>query len=69
METLTRKEAAELLKLNPKTLDYFVRTSQIPFSRLGKRCVRFDKARLERWFHEREMVEYHVGRNNNKADG
>jgi len=59
-EILTRKEAAEMLKLPIRTVDYYVSTNQIPFSRLGKRNVRFDSARLMDWFHEREGVEYRI---------
>jgi excisionase family DNA binding protein len=56
---LTRKEAAELLRLPARTLDYLVCTKQIPFSRIGKRNVRFSRKRLEEWFKERESIEYH----------
>ena len=57
---LTRKEAADLLKIPPRTLDYLVSTKQIPFSRLGRRSVRFSRARLFEWFREREGVEYRL---------
>jgi hypothetical protein len=36
-----------------------VTTKQIPFSRIGKRNVRFSRKRLEEWFREREHIEYH----------
>ncbi len=58
MEILTRKETATLFKIPVRTLDYLVQTDQIPFSRLGKRSVRFDKGRLAEWFAEREGVEF-----------
>lgn len=32
-----------------RTIDYLVSTNQIPFSRLGKRAVRFDSDRLDQW--------------------
>lgn len=57
-EILTRLEASELLKLPVRTLDYLVATGQIPYSRVGKRCVRFKYKRLMEWFDERENVEY-----------
>lgn len=59
-EFLTRKEAAELLKMPMRTLDYLVGTNQIPFARLGKRMVRFSETRLKEWFREREGIEYHT---------
>ncbi len=60
MEILIRQEAAEFLKIPMRTLDYLVQTDQIPFSRVGKRSVRFDKQRLIEWFHGREKVEYRM---------
>lgn len=55
---LTRKEAAKEYKIPLGTMDYLISTNQIPFSRIGKRSVRFARERLERWFREREGVEY-----------
>jgi excisionase family DNA binding protein len=55
---LTRKEVAAIFKLNLRTLDYLVATNQIPFSRLGKRMVRFDKERLLQCFKDREGISY-----------
>ena len=62
-EILVRKEASEMLKLPIRTIDYLVATGQIPFSRLGKRSVRFSKARLLDWFKEREGVEFRHKKN------
>ncbi len=64
---LTRKEAAEMLKLPRRTLDYLVGTSQIPFSRLGKRNVRFSLSRLMEWLRERENVEFRINHPAKKA--
>jgi excisionase family DNA binding protein len=64
---LTRKEAAEMLKLPRRTLDYLVGTSQIPFSRLGKRNVRFSRSRLMEWLRERENVEFRINHPAKKA--
>jgi len=55
-EILTRKEVAEMLKLPRRTLDYLVATGQIPFSRIGKRSVRFSRSRLMQWLGEREGI-------------
>lgn len=57
-EILTRKEAAKEYKIPLGTMDYLVGTNQIPYSRIGKRNVRFSRERLQRWFREREGVEY-----------
>ena len=56
-EILTREEVSKFFKMPVRTIDYLVSTKQIPFSRLGKRSVRFSKKRLEQWFKEREFVE------------
>ena len=56
-EYLKRKDVAEMFKMPIRTVDYLVTTGQIPFSRLGKRSVRFHKDRLKEWFAEREGVE------------
>jgi len=57
-EILTRVEASDMLKLRLRTLDYLVQTGQIPFSRIGKRCVRFSRARLLQYLVDREGVEF-----------
>lgn len=57
-QILKRKEAAEFLKIPLKTLDYLVRTGQIPFSRIGKRLVRFSQDRLVEYLQEREGIEF-----------
>jgi len=61
-EILTRGEAADLLKLPKRTLDYLVGTGQIPFARIGKRSVRFTRKRLLEWLVEREGIEYRLSR-------
>lgn len=58
MTVLTREQVAELLQMPIRTIDYFVATGQIPFSRVGKRGVRFSKERIIDWFNEREGVQY-----------
>ena len=65
-EILTRTEAAGMLKMPRRTLDYLVATGQIPFSRIGKRSVRFTRSRLLKWLQEREGIEYRLPR---AADG
>ena len=65
MEILTRPEAAKKLKIPIRTIDYLVSTNQIPFSRIGKRGIRFDADRLKEWFKEREGVEF---RHKKRAD-
>lgn len=58
-EFLTRKEVADLFKLPLRTVDYLVSTGQLPYSRLGKRSVRFSRSRLEEHFKSREGVAFH----------
>ena len=55
-EVLNKNEAAEFLKMSPKTIDYLIVSDQIPYSRLGKRSVRFGRTRLMEWLGEREGI-------------
>jgi excisionase family DNA binding protein len=57
-EVLTRKEASEMIKISVATLDYLVNTQQIPYSRVGKRGVRFLRSRLLEYLREREGVQF-----------
>jgi len=57
-EILKRIEVSEMFQMPVRTVDYLVSTNQIPYSRLGKRSVRFNKDRLMRWFEEREGIEF-----------
>ena len=61
---LKRKDVSEKFQMPVRTVDYLVATGQIPFSRVGKRGVRFDEKRLQEWFLEREGVEF---RHNKKS--
>ncbi len=60
-EVYTRQEVSDIFKIPLKTIDYMVRTGQIPFFRPSRRLVRFNSDRLKEWMHEREMVEYRLG--------
>jgi excisionase family DNA binding protein len=66
VEILTRKEVSERLKIPVRTIDYLVSTQQIPFSRIGKRSVRFSCTRIEKWFNDREGIEFRQNRQKDK---
>jgi excisionase family DNA binding protein len=51
-EVLDAEEACEYLKIARVTLYKYVRTGQIPATKLG-RIWRFQKAALEKWMSER----------------
>jgi excisionase family DNA binding protein len=55
-EIMNKLEVAEVFKLNPRTLQYLISTKQIPFSRVGKRIIRFSRQRLLEWLREREGI-------------
>jgi excisionase family DNA binding protein len=57
-EYLTRDELSALIKVPKATIDYWVTTGGIPFSRLGRRTVRFSRARIAEFMKEREGVEF-----------
>ena len=58
-EIISRQEVCKLLALNPSTVDYFVRTQQIPFLRLGARSIRFAKDEVMQWALSKKNVAYH----------
>ena len=62
LQILTRQDVSKTFKIPLKTVDYLVRTGQIPFFRTGKRGVRFNADRLAEWTVEREGVEYRLGK-------
>ncbi|MBL7177295.1 MAG: helix-turn-helix domain-containing protein [Desulfobacteraceae bacterium] len=62
-EILTRQGVSEFLKMPVRTIDYLVQTGQIPFTRPGKRLVRFNKFDIEAWLEDRKNIEYRMPRN------
>ena len=60
MKILTKNEVAELLQVSPQTINFWIKTNQIPYSRTGKRAVRFLESRIEAWMKERENVQYRM---------
>ena len=69
MEILTRQDVSKFFKLPIRTVDYLVQTDQIPFSRLGKRGVRFSRSRLEKWFQDREGIEFRHSKSHGGNNG
>ena len=61
-EIMTRNDVADEFQIPLRTVDYLVSTGQIPFSRIGRRSVRFTRGRLMEWLREREGVEYRLPR-------
>jgi hypothetical protein len=55
-EIMNKGEVEQVFKLNPRTLQYLISTHQIPYSRVGKRTIRFSRRRLMEWMREREGV-------------
>jgi excisionase family DNA binding protein len=64
-EVLTKMEAAEFLKVPLQTVDWLVKSNQIPYSRIGKRIVRFSRNRLVEYLAEREGIEARYGKGQN----
>lgn len=61
-DIMNKPEAARMLGVSIRTLDYLVFTKQVPFISFGKRALRFSKNRLGHWLKERENVEYRLRR-------
>jgi len=64
-DIINKPEAALMLGVSVRTLDYLVFTKQVPFIRFGKRALRFSPDRLTEWLKERENVEYRLRRRSN----
>ena len=60
-EIMTIPQAADFLKASKRSVDYWVASGQIPFSRIGKRGVRFKKSRLLEWLDEQEGKPFYRG--------
>ena len=56
MTLMNYADTAELLGLKTSTLYAMVSRQQIPYVRLGKRLVRFDRDQLLAWLSERTVV-------------
>lgn len=56
-DALSTKQAATLLGISAKTLYAWVGEARIPYSRLSARRLRFDRAEIEQWIHERRVPE------------
>ena len=56
MTLMNYADTAELLGLKTSTLYAMVSRQQIPYVRLGKRLVRFDRDQLLEWLTERTVV-------------
>ena len=61
-DIMNRSEAAQMLRIPGRTLDYMVRRNEIPYIRLGKRALRFSRSRIARWLENRENIEYRIPR-------
>ena len=64
-DIINKPEAALMLGVSIRTLDYLVFTKQVPFIRFGKRALRFSRDRLTDWLKQRENVEYRLRRKGN----
>lgn len=53
MKVLTKKELAQRLQCNEKTVMYYVSSKQIPHIKIGKE-VRFQEDSIMSWLNERE---------------
>lgn len=52
---LTRHEAADLLRISDRTLYSLTKSGQVPYIRLGQRCVRYPVEELERWLKQNTL--------------
>jgi len=52
-QLLTRSQVCKLLQIPLRTLEHWMSLNEIPYIRVGRRSVRFDKGRIEEWLRER----------------
>ena len=45
---LTKCQLAEYLQVSPRQIENMMRARCIPFERYGRRCIRFDLAKIDR---------------------
>ena len=55
-QLLTRTHVCKLLQIPLRTLEHWMKLNEIPYIRVGRRSVRFDKKRLEEWLRDRENM-------------
>ncbi|MHC9544630.1 MAG: helix-turn-helix domain-containing protein [Vulcanimicrobiota bacterium] len=58
---LTIEEAAEYLRLKPKTIRNWISMRKIPYRKIG-RYIRFDRKSLELWAQRQEVAVHKVWR-------
>lgn len=46
---MTDKDVAELLRLKPATIRMWVHLQKIPCVKIGEKCVRFEREKIENW--------------------
>lgn len=53
---LTIEEASEYLGISKKTLYKWVHERKIPYVKIGRKCLRFDIEKLNKWIEEKTFV-------------
>lgn len=57
---LTKREVAALLRVSPRQVDYMIARCELRPIRLGARCVRIERADVERLIARRRAGEVHA---------
>jgi len=52
---MTVKELSKYLSLSERKIRQMVKDREIPFVRVGKKLIRFDRLAVDRWLEEREQ--------------
>ena len=55
-EVLTPNEVAEIFRLSRRKINQLVAAGQIPFVRIGKRRIRFNREAVMKWFREQHTT-------------
>jgi excisionase family DNA binding protein len=53
---LTPDEVAEILRVSRRRINQLVAADELPFVRIGKRRIRFNREAVMRWFREQHTI-------------
>ena len=59
-EVLTPNDVAEILRVSRSKINQLVAADGIPFVRIGKRRIRFNREAVMKWFREQESKKFNT---------
>jgi len=59
-EVLTPNDVAEILRVSRSKINQLIAADGIPFVRIGKRRIRFNREAVMKWFREQESKKFNT---------